>query len=260
MKNKDDGSENIICQRYFKINYYNPLCVKSYDLVDTIRECAQMIDNDLKEKTLVYLEIFSSKYFDTVEQMEKYFSNPYNRAKMRMGEGIVVRENTEHSYFWDGNAPKELDYRFNDGELGNELTSSDSVEYKFAFYDYGPDFQNNNKAKELCSTVWTGVYPKYIRNSIDLSNKRGRMEGEDLTRLSFEQYLLYKLVEGRQDLVYIIIKNICQTCSQQDDDWYETSDVYNGSNGQKTEYNNVLSSFKEKTPSRMRKSKATSKK
>ena len=239
MKSKADGVENIICQRYFKINYYNPLSVKSYDLVDTIRECADLIDGDLKSKTQIYLEIFAPRYFDTVEDMDKYFSNPKNARLMRMGEGIIVNDDNEHSYFWDGSKPKKLDYRFNDGELANGLTESDAVDYKFAFYDYGIDYQTNTVPRELCSTTWTGIYPKYIRNSIDLSNKKGRMDGEDLSRLSFEQYLLYKLVQGRQDLVYAIIKNICQTCSEQDDDWYQVSDVYKGKDGKTVEYYNT---------------------
>ena len=244
MKNKEDGSENIICQRYFKINFYNPTVANSFDLAYAIRDCARMIDEDLKSKSLKYLEIFSPMYFDTVEQMNAYYTSAKNRARMHMGEGIIVKENAEHAYFWNGKEPVELDYRFNDGDLGAKLTDTDSVEYKLAFYDYGIDFATNNRPKELCSTVWTGIYPKYVRNSIDLSNRRGRVDEEDLSKLSFEQYLMYKLVEGRQDLVFHTIKNICQVCSQQDDDWYETSDTYTDTEtGISVEYNNARSQF-----------------
>ena len=257
MKNKEDGSENIICQRYFKINYYNPTSVMSYDIVDTISECARMIDEDLKSKTLTYLEIFASRYFDTVDEMNEYFKNPAHsrfKKQMHLGEGIVVRENPEHGYYWDGEKPVEMEFKFNDGELGGPLTSADFVEYKLAFYDYGQDFLKNNVPHELCSTVWTGVYPKYVRNSIDLSNKRGRVDVDDLSKLSFEQYLMYKLVEGRQDLVYQIIKNICQTCSQQDYELYEASDEYtNKKTGKKTEYNNTQTSFRGKSPQKKNK-------
>ena len=79
--------------------------------------------------------------------------------------------------------------------------------------------QNENKfafkvdGRETCSIVWDGYYPKFVRDKIDLSNKRGKYDTEDASRLSFEQYLLYKMVQGRNDLVYGLIKNICQVCS-----------------------------------------------
>lgn len=239
MKNKTDGSENIICQRYFRINNFNPLSPRSYELADTLRECAEMIDRDLKSKTQVYLEMFAPMYFDTVEQMTDYFKSPINRSRMHLGEGIIVKENEEHSYFWNGEKAVESTFKFNDGDLSALIEDTDMVEYKLAFYDYGWEFLTNKTPKELCSTVWTGVYPKYIRNSIDLSNKRGRFVGDDVSKLSFEQYMLYKIVEGRSDLVYLIIKNICATCSCQDDDWFTTSEIYRRKDGMVTYYDNA---------------------
>lgn len=233
MRNRNDGTENIIIQRYFKINNFNPLSLSSYELVETIQNCANKINTELKFKTQTYLEIFAPKYFDTVEQMNKYFSVPWRREQMHLGEGIVVKENTEHNYFWSENGPVEANFKFDEGELNSSIGENDIVDYKFAFYD---------NEREVCSTVWEGIYPKYVRNSIDLSNKRGKFDGEDLDRLSFEQYLLYKMVEGRTDMVYNIIKDICATCSCQDNSWFTTSDVYNVTTGgkEKKKYNNVL--------------------
>ena len=82
--------------------------------------------------------------------------------------------------------------------------------------------------------IWDGYYPKFVRDKIDLSNKRGKFEGDDPSRLSFEQYLLYKMVKGKSDLIYGIIMHICTACSYQDNVDYTTKpneiiDKWNGS-------------------------------
>ena len=45
---------NIICQRYFRINNFNPAALRSYELTNAIRRCAAIIDRDLKDKTQIY--------------------------------------------------------------------------------------------------------------------------------------------------------------------------------------------------------------
>lgn len=201
--------DNIICQRYFKINNFNPTSLRSFELAETIRKCAGKIHSDLVDKTQVYLSIIAPRFFSSIDEMETYFSKPENRYGINIGEGIVVA-GSDVDYFWDGGKPSESQFKFDDGELSRPLTKEDEVEYKFAFYV---------DEKEACSTVWTGIYPKYIRNSIDLSNKRGRFDDVDKNyTMSFEQYLMYKLVEGRKDLVWGLIKDICYTCSMSNED------------------------------------------
>jgi hypothetical protein len=209
--------DNIICQRYFRINNFNPVSLRSFDLPETIRACADMIDKDLKEKTQVYLELYSPKVFQNREEMDEYFSNEENRKKMMLGEGIVIKGD-ERNYFWSGEkGPAVAEFKFDDGEFSNELSDEDIVEYKFSFYDNG---WNMDEHREVCSVVWDGIYPKFVRNQIDLSNKKYRYDDDDTSRLSWEQYLLYKMCEGKSDLVWRIIKEICFTCSSQDDKWY----------------------------------------
>ena len=79
---------------------------------------------------------------------------------------------------------------------------------------------------------WTGYYPKFICDKIDLSNKRGKYDGDDVDRLSFEQYLLYKMVEGKNDLIWGLIKNICYACSFLNSNDYTTTveGIYEGWN------------------------------
>lgn len=201
--------EDIICQRYFRIGNFNPISLRSYELADTIRACAQTIDNDLKAKTLTYLEIFSPRIFKTMDEFNKYIEDEYNRNHLVRGEGVVIKDHKEHDFAWNGSdGLVSLDFKFEEGEFSEPLTSDDYVTYKFSFLDYG---------REVCSTTWVGVYPRFVRNSIDLSNKRGKLDADDIYRVGFEQYILYKLVEGRNDLVWRLVKDICYTCSAPDD-------------------------------------------
>ena len=66
----------------------------------------------------------------------------------------------------------------------------------------------------LYLSEWDGYYPSFVRDKkrIDLSNKRGKFDEEEVSRLSSEQYLLYKMFEGKTDLIYGLIKNLCQAC------------------------------------------------
>jgi hypothetical protein len=229
--------DDIICQRYFRIGNFNPISLKSNELMDTIRGCAEMIDNDLKSKSLIYLEIFAPRIFKTMDEFEKYIESEKNRDSLIRGEGVVIRDEKDHDFAWNGvDKLVPLTFKFEDGEFSEPLTDDDYVTYKFAFLDYG---------REVCSTTWVGVYPRFVRNSIDLSNKRGRLDADEIYRVGFEQYILYKLVEGRSDLVWKLVKEICYTCSDSDDSAYTISEEYRDeASGKTLVYNNKSASKK----------------
>lgn len=216
--------ENIICQRYFRINGFNPKSLHSFELADIVRYCAEIIDLDLKAKTLAYMEIFAPKVFKSIEEMKAYFDNEEHAAEMRTGWGIVV-ENCETNFVWGKNNKPMPCEKFDTGEFSMPLDDKDCVEYKFAFLV---------DDREVCSTVWTGIYPRYVRRAIDLSNKRGKLDSESAGQLNFDQYLDYKMVEGRADLIWGIINELCQVCSNSDSSWYTTSDTYG-----KKKYSNI---------------------
>ena len=205
---------NIICQRYFKINNFNPASLRSYELTSAVRNCAAVINRDLKDKTAEYLSIYAPRVFDTVKEMEEYLSNPDKQYGFTRGEGIVVKSNpdTDYIYVSDGQV-KELGYKIDDGELTTNTADDNKTTYKFAFKVDG---------REACVIEWDGYYPKFVRDKIDLSNKRGKFDDGDIDRLTFEQYILYRMVNGKSDLVYGLIKNICYACSYQDKSYYTT--------------------------------------
>jgi hypothetical protein len=215
---------NIICQRYFRINNFNPTSLKSYELTEALRSCVRTIDKDLRDKTQAYLEMYAPKTFDTADEMRAFVANPENADRFSYGEGLVVRGNalTDYVYAGDG-VVKELGYKFDDGEITENSVQSNKTEYKFAFKIDG---------KEVSAIGWTGYYPKFICDKIDLSNKRGKYDGDDVDRLSFEQYLLYKMVEGKNDLIWGLIKNICYACSFLNSNDYTTTveGIYEGWN------------------------------
>ena len=229
--------EDIICQRYFRIGNFNPISLKSNELMDTIRGCAHTIDQDLKSKSLIYLQIFTPRIFNTMEEFEKYIANENHRNTLVRGEGVVIRNVKDHDFAWNGvDGLVSLDFKFEDGEFSEPLTDEDYVTYKFAFLDYG---------REVCSATWVGVYPRFVRNSIDLSNKRGKLDQDDIYRVGFEQYILYKLVEGRSDLVWKLVKDICYTCSDSNDSAYTIVNEYKDEESGKTYiYNNKTTSKK----------------
>ena len=176
---------NIICQRYFRINNFNPTSLRSYELTDAVRNCVAVIDRDLKDKTHIYLEMYAPKVFNTVEEMEAFVANPSNSYRLTMGEGLVVRGNTKTDYVYTKNGTVcELGYKFDDGELTEVPVADNKVTYKFAFKVDG---------REACAMVWDGYYPKFVRDNIDLTNKRGKVEDDEVGSLSFEQYLIYKM-------------------------------------------------------------------
>lgn len=213
--------DNIICQRYFKIFNFNENSLKSLELADCVKDLAKVIDKDLKDKTHIFMEMMCPMVFNTEEEMNKFFADPYNHRFVRGGHGIVVKSNLEHDYAWkhvldkDGNtvggSVMPLTFKFDDGEFTKVLAPEDYVEYKLTFLDEG---------REVCSTVWTGIYPRYVRNSIDLTNKRGRFDKVDVYSLGFEAYMSYKIFSGRPDLVYKVIKEIQTVCSCSDNSWY----------------------------------------
>jgi hypothetical protein len=203
--------DNIICQRYFKINNFNPNSLISLELTETIRECARMIDEDLKSKTRVYLWHMAPLVFKNEAEMRNWFSNPENVAKIKDRENIALCDENGTEYSWDGEKLILCDKKLYDGTFTTPLTEKDILTYELAFY------VNDRK---VVSTIFDGVYPHYIRRNIDLSNTRGKFDGEDISRLGFESYILNRLVYDRQDLIKKIVKEICCVCSVPKDSYY----------------------------------------
>ena len=219
--------DSIICQRYFRINNFNKASLSSLELTDAIRYCARMIDEDLKSKTRVYSWYMAPMVFTSEEEMRNWFANPNNAAKVRLYENISIKDEKNTEYTWNGTSLVECEKKIFDGTFTNDLTEKDTLTYEFAFY------VNDEK---VVSTIFDGVYPYFIRRNIDLSNTRGKFEGEDLSRLTFESYILNRLVYDRPDLIKKIVKEICNTCSMPYDSDYTQTESFFNEKGKETKY------------------------
>ena len=218
---------NIICQRYFKIPFFNPTSLCSYDLANIVRYCARLIDASLKLKTQIYLESVAPRIFKTEVEMRKYLANPNHWKGMVLGESIIVLDSATEFAWGKGNVPILSPTKLNAKtmEIFTPLSDEDTVTYKFAFLDSG---------REAVSTIWTGVYPKFVRNKIDLSNKKYVHEEAELPFLNYEDYLLHRMSAGGVDLNGKICKEIANVCSYKDNFDYTVEDYYG-----KTKYSNM---------------------
>jgi len=209
--------DNIICQRYFRINEFNPLSLGSAELTNTVRACAQMIDDDLKSKSRIYTWYMAPQVFKDENEMRKWFANPENAGATRMFENIALRDEQKREFTWDGEKLIECEKKISDGTFTNDLTENDTITYEFAFYV---------NDKKVVSTCFDGVYPFFIRRNIDLSNTKGKFDGDDISKLGFESYILHALVVDRPDLIRKIVKELCFVCSSTDDTYYTLTDEY----------------------------------
>jgi hypothetical protein len=221
-------NENIICKRNFRINNFIEDSMNSLEFKHTVDEIINMIDDDLKSKTRVYTWYMTPLVFNNTEEMYTWFKNPKNTEKVRFYETIVVKDDNESEFAWDGEKIVSLEKKVTDGTFTKDLTEKDIFTYEFAFYVNG---------KKVISTIFDGLYPNYIRHNIDLSNTRGKFEGEDTSKLGFDSYILHKLVNGRQDLIKKIVKELCYVCSNSDNSFYTQTESFVGKNNKVTSYN-----------------------
>lgn len=230
--------DSIICQRYFKINNFNQTSLSSIELTNTIRYCANLINEDLKSKSRMYSWYMCPMIFDSEEQMREWFSNPTNYERIMSYETVVIRNEDSSEYIWDADDKKliKCEKKTDDGTFTVNLTDRDVLTYELAFYV---------NDKKIVSASFEGVYPYYIRRNIDLSNTRGKFEGDDLTRLSFDSYIINRLVYDRQDLIKKVVKEICLICSVSDNSYYTLTEVFKTENGKNKTYNLVLNDPKE---------------
>lgn len=199
-------NDNIICQRYFKINGFNSNSIGSDELLEALEECVDMIKEDLHHKSFVYQSIVNNQPIKMTgfhNDMED--PSDLNKLINRNIEGLVTLSDgteIEKTYFTHDDDINEV--------YDDEHIKPWDVTFKFEFIiDERPVFQR----------IWdASVYPKFVRNSVDLSNSiTAYNRGGGVNFVSNEGIANYLKV-GRIDLVYHIIKKIVETMSGNFDD------------------------------------------
>ena len=59
---------NIICQRYFAVKNFNPKVTQSMDIIHCVNDCVEMIQRQLKKKSLEYLWTQYNPYDKQLEE------------------------------------------------------------------------------------------------------------------------------------------------------------------------------------------------
>lgn len=169
-------NDNIICQRYFKVNGLNTHALDSYELKEVLDNIVYEIQNDLASKSRIFL----------------WYTTP---ALLKIN-GFLDRQQTEY-----------IDCAFNadDSTENDEHLKAYDVIFKFSFLD---------EDKIVYERIWDGtVYPKYVRNSVDLSNSDAKYKGRDMSMASFTSNLIMHMTQGREDLIHKLINQICNVLS-----------------------------------------------
>lgn len=275
-------NDNIVCQRYFKINGFKETSLVSEELTETLKYCAKLIKEDLRSKSNLYYEYTAPQIFkdeaqmrewewwnkrrnvslsDIAEELANAGDDTLKQSLIRLIENgnaheadktlrkytftiepcsYVILENEEKTFFWNGNEMEVYNKYFDRNEyLPSTLQTNQETPcvLKLAF------LVNDN---EICSTVWDGnIYPRFIRTNIDLSNSKNKYKTGDKFS-PFEAAMVDIMNEQHSDLIPVIVKEFCLTCS--DDDGFTTILTYGSDKPEEYETNGKMRKYKN-TPS-----------
>lgn len=176
---KMNDEENIICQRYFKVNGFNIASRDSLELKKTLDQCVDMIREDLVSKSRVLMWYTRDEPLKLTGFTDETMSNP--------------------TYFEYSPETEQSSY------VDNETLNAYDVTYKFSF------LIDENSVYER---IWDGtVYPKYVRNGVDLTNSDAAYRDKEPSSLHFSYAIIRHMTNGRIDFVYHIIKKLCEVMS-----------------------------------------------
>ena len=180
-------NENIICQRYFRINGFNADSIESVELRDTIDEIVTMLKNDLVSKSRAYMWYTRETPLKLTGFGASWLDDAY------------VKEKSGEATFFE--YPPEIVDTYGDTE------KPQPYEFTFKF-----EFVMDDKPVYQC--IWDGgVYPRYVRNSVDLSNSNHLYRERDILSLPFSVAVIRAMTIDKPDLIYTIIRKICDVTS-----------------------------------------------
>lgn len=195
----------IICQRYFRIPMYNSDALVSKEMYDALDSIVQSIQDDLKHKSFVFLSIMGKKNMKSCGFVNKdvtlndlyLLTHDGIRGDIELSDGTVVTK-------------EYIEQPFDGEDIFEEKTKPEPYEYTYKFAFIADE-------KVVYERIWdASQYPKFVRNSVDLSNSYPRYNTETLlvTPENVSMYLKF----GRKDLVYNAINKIIDVASGKFDD------------------------------------------
>lgn len=253
-----NGINNIVCQRYFRINGFSYDALESVEMIDTMNEVVGMIQRDLVSKSRIYdwynyPSTIKLTGFVNTDDLEKY--TPQERMRILCGDKDmeIVCENGDIINKTYLHYPKEMVDSYNENE------KSEDEYFLFTFKFLVDDHV-------VYERQWDGnTYHKMVKNSVDLSNSDSIYREADQLTLNTYLSLVKAMNSDKVDLIYHIIKKICHTLSSHSTDkteytkkitFYSNSDAEGDASDDKTYYctnynkkyvNNWRSAVEEKT-------------
>lgn len=200
-------NDNVICQRYFKINGFNEESVYTEEFNNCMNGIVRSIQEDLESKSRIFMwytnmsEPMKMQGFLTDEEIEKYGHDFF----MLMNDSRVSGKIEAH----DGKIFTKEYFKFCE-DTTNEFGDTERPEegeftFKFSFLiDDVPVFEK----------IWDGnVYPKFVRNGVDLTNNYAYYDNKDTSALSFGAAIIRYMQRGKINLISDFIRRICETLS-----------------------------------------------
>lgn len=211
-------NDNIICQRYFRINGFNEESLNSLELKETVDEITVGIISSIPiqgmDKSLVGMDrgLINS---DLVSKSRVYLWYTNNNLPMKL---TGFDNPYDATYIKYENAEADME------EWVGKIQNLWEVTFKFSFLV---------DEKVICERIWDGsAYPKYVRDSVDITNKKNAHE--DVNRLSFSANLIRHMTIDKPDLVYRIIEKFCDVLSSTYTKQYYYTKMLNYGNGSKS--------------------------
>ena len=208
-------NNNVICQRYFKINGFNEESVYTEEFSNCMNGIVDSIQDDLKSKSRVFMwytnmtEPMKIRGFLNDEEVEKYgdsflglITDPNVSGEIVAPDGKTFNKEYIQYAIDETNEYGEIE-RPKDGEFV----------FKFSFLiDDVPVFER----------IWDGnVYPKFVRNGVDLTNNYASYDTKDASALSFGAAIIRYMQKGKTNLISDFIRRICETLSNTFTEKYE---------------------------------------
>lgn len=212
-------NDNIVCQRYFKIPYLISRSLYSRELLETFDYCVSMIQRELISKSNMYNWYAAPQVFKNMDEFKEWTAK--YPIKMEVPCYVIIKEESA-VYTWNGEELALYTRKFTIPDFIGEAKDENECTLKFTVIDNGVG--ENPKTRLLYSRMWDGtVYPRFIRNNIDLSNQKNRYAGDEE---NFYNFLLMNTINySRNDLVFKLINEIVSVCSDKNIH-YTTSEKY----------------------------------
>ena len=191
----------IICRRDFWINGFKERSLGSVQLIEAMDKCVEMINDDLKEKTNIYLHYTAPQVFKDKEELDRWVESGSNNLPV---PSFILVSNTDDTYVWGNNGLQPYNKPFNRNEYCLPLNTEDECLFKLSFLD---------REKEIRSVSWDGsAYRKFVRSNIDLSNSKNKYEAEGVYA-PIEAFVVNAFISSRKNLIPEIMKTISAACS-----------------------------------------------